>query len=295
MLNQSQLTVQVKNMVLGTIETDADEVLAFIEERVGDYAIDKYQGDSDAAKKDRAELNKADKRMQEAVQDLTNRWMEPLMATLEKLKTGRVLIKKASGEVDKLVKAKEEQEDNDKRNQIAAYWNTLQFDLVPLERVFRLQWLNKGAKLKEVYAEIDDIIKVIYDSIKSIESVGGEDIVVMKSEYLATMDLGAAIRRGETLRNDRARLAQEAARRPVREHTEAIATQQQEIDREAVKVQNDAPVVSIAAQALGIKEEADPLVTKTLEFTAPRSKLLGLMQYMNDNGILFRKIETVDA
>lgn len=293
MLNQTQLTVQVKNVVLGTIETDADDVLAFIEERIEDYAVDKYQGDSDAARKDRAELNKADKRMQETAKELTDRFMAPLQPTLDKLKRGRVLIRDASAKVDELVKAKEAEEDEKKRNQIIEYWNTRGFDLVPLERIFDSRWLNKGMSLsKEVYPAIDAKIKEILESIKTIEDAGEEDLVPTKSRYLETLDLGNALRYRKQLKDDRDRLAREAAARPEREHNEKIAEQQAEIDEESMEEQRVAPVASLASLALGgDAEPEDELAVLVMEFTAPKSELLGLKQYLTAHGILFRKIE----
>ena len=40
------------------IESNTEKLVAFIKERVKDYSPEKYAGDADAAKKDRAELNK---------------------------------------------------------------------------------------------------------------------------------------------------------------------------------------------------------------------------------------------
>ena len=114
----------------------------------------------------------------------------------------------------------------------------------------------------------------------------------MKSEYMRTLDLGGAIRRGKELKEDRERLARESAARPEREHSEKIAEQQAEIDHEAIDEQKNAPVASLAAQALGADPEpVDEIMTITLEFTAPKSKLLGLRQYMTDNGILFTRVK----
>jgi hypothetical protein len=293
-LTQTGLTVQVKRITLSEIETNVDEVLAYVEERVKDYDPAKYVGDADTAKKDRAELNKADKRMLEMAKELTDQIMAPLAPILEKLKRGRSLIKVASQAVDTLVKAKEAEEDEKKRNQITEYWNTRNFDLVPLERFFDPRWLNKGASLsKEVYPAIDAKIKEIYESIKTIEDVGGEDVEVMKSEYIRTLDLGAAIRRGKELKEDRERLAREKAARPEREVTEQVNAQTAELYHEEVAEQHAEPVRSLASAALGetIPDPATERVTYVMEFTGTRAALFALREYMNKNRITYKVIE----
>ena len=294
MLTQGQLTVTVEKMELGLIQTDAEKVLAYIEERVKDYALDKYKGDADAAKKDRAELNKADKRMQEMSKELSDQWNAPLQPTIDLLKRGRTLIKEASAAVDSLVKAKEAEEDEKKRNQITEYWNTRNFDLVPLERIFDPRWLNKGASLtKEVYPAIDAKINEIYESIKTVEDVGGEDVDVMKSEYFKTLDLGAAVRRGNELKADRERIEREKATRAQREQTAQLNEQNRELIKEEAETKKAEPVRSVAAAALGIAP-SDPgleIVTYVMEFTGTRNAMFQLREYMTKNGITYKKIE----
>jgi len=292
-LEQKSLAVVVKKQTIGEIETNVDEILAFIESRVKDYAIDKYSGDSDSAKKDRAELNKAEKRMAETGKELTDMMMLPLAPTLEKIKQGRTLIAQASKAVDALVKAKEAEEDEVKKSIITQYWTSKEFTLVPLDhpKIWDARWLNKGTTIKEVKADIDEKINRVYSSIKTLEAFG-QDVETLKAIFIETLDLGAALDQGARLQKNRERLAEEAAARPEREHTEAIRTQQVELAKEEVKLQNEAPVISLAAQAAGVVN--DPyaeILTYTMEFTGTRAAMFDLRQYMTDNGITYRKIE----
>lgn len=291
---QGQLAINIKRMVLGEIETNADEVIAFIDERAGDYTIDKFVGDTDAAKKARAELNKGDDAMKNMIADLTAQWMAPIQPTLDKLVAGRKKIKGLSASCDVLVKEKEAEDGKKKRDKIDEYWRTRNFDLVPLERFFDPRWLNKGMSLeKEVYPAIDAKIKEIYESIKTIEDVGGEDVEVMKSEYLRTLDLARAIRRGKELKDDRDRLAREKAARPEREVTEQVNAQTAELYHEEVAEQHAEPVRSLASAALGetIPDPATERVTYVMEFTGTRAALFALREYMNEKRIIYKVIE----
>ena len=290
----NQITVTVKKMVLGEIETNADEVIAFIDERAEDYSVDKFVGDADAAKKARAELNKGDTAMKDMIADLTAQWMAPIQPTIDKLVAGRKKIKGLSGSCDEIVKAKEAEEDEKKRNQITEYWNTRKFDLVPLERIFDPRWLNKGASLtKEVYPAIDAKINEVYESIKTIEDVGGEDVDVMKSEYFKTLDLGVAVRRGNELKADRERIEREKANRAQREQTAQLNEQNRELIKEEAETKKAEPVRSVAAAALGTVP-SDPrleIVTYVMEFTGTRNAMFQLREYMTKNGITYKKIE----
>jgi hypothetical protein len=115
----------------------------------------------------------------------------------------------------------------------------------------------------------------------------------MKSEYLRTLDLGAAVRRGNELKEDRARLAREKAARPAREENAALAAQSTELAKEATVEQQAAPVRNMAAAALG-EAAIDPAterVTYVMEFTGTRAALYALREYMTENRITFRVIE----
>lgn len=293
-LLQTELAINIKRIVLGEIETNADEVIAFIDERAGDYAIDKFVGDADAAKKARAELNKGDDGMKNMIADLTAQWMAPIQPTIDKLTAGRKKIKALSLSCDGLVKAKEAEDDEKKRNQITEYWHTRNFDLVPLERIFDPRWLNKGANLqKEVYPAIDAKINEIYESVKTIEDVGGDDVDVMKSEYFRTLDLGVAVRRGNELKADRERIEREKANRAKREQDAALNAQSTELAKEAIAEQNAEPVRSVAAAALGVApvDPAQEVVTYVMEFTGTKAAMLKLREFMTANRIVYKKIE----
>lgn len=291
---QGQLAINIKRMVLGEIETNADEVIAFIDERAGDYDVANFVGDADAAKKARAELNKGDDGMKNMIADLSAQWMAPIQPTIDKLNAGRKKIKALSVSCDGLVKAKEAEDDEKKRNQITEYWHTRNFDLVPLERIFDSRWLNKGANLqKEVYPAIDAKINEIYESIKTIEDVGGDDVDVMKSEFFRTLDLGAAVRRGNELKADRERIEREKASRAKREQDAALNAQASELATEAIAEQKAEPVRSIATAALGVApvDPSQETVTYVMEFTGTREAIYRLREFMTANKILFKKLE----
>ena len=159
---------------------------------------------------------------------------------------------------------------------------------MPLEKVFDQKWLNKTAKDKDIFSEIEKKVETIYRDIKTLEALPDAD--VLKQLYLDTLDLGSAIRKGEELKAYREKLAAEERERADREARNALQTQQVELAHEEIKSQKNAPIEALAAQVLGEKVDDDPMMEYTLRFKAKKSVLFALRQYMTDNGILYEKL-----
>lgn len=289
MIDTTDLTLVVKEQKLGELITNAKEIQAFVQNRLADYKPENYVGKVDDAKKDRAELNTASKALNSKRLELEKIFMKPFDEFKALIKETTNAIDSASKKLDEIVKGEEEREEAVKLAQITEYFNCQNFALVPLARIFDKKWLNKTAKNKDIFAELEKKIKTILEDIKTLETL--EDADVLKSLYLDTLDMGLAIRKSAELKAYREKLEVEAKERADREARKALQDQQVELAREEIKVQKDEPIASLAAQAIGVKEDDDPESTFTIRFTGKRSKLFALRQYMTDNGILYEKLE----
>lgn len=272
------------------LETNIGELELFVAEKLKEYTPGNYLGDSDAAKKDRATLNSSSKAISATRIEIVKRAMERFgISEMEtRCKKLEKDIATASAALDAIVKEKEEEEKRVKKAQIEEFWACQNFDLVPLEKVFDQKWLNKTAKNKDIFSEIEKKVESIYRDIKTLEALPDAD--VLKQLYLDTLDIGSAIRKGEELKAYREKLAAEERERADREACKALQTQQVELAHEEIKSQKNAPIEAIAAQALGEKVDDDPMMEYTLRFKAKKSVLFALRQYMTDNGILYDKI-----
>ncbi len=272
------------------LETNIGELELFVAEKLKEYTPGNYLGDSDAAKKDRATLNSSSKAISATRIEIVKRAMERFgISEMEtRCKKLEKNIATASAALDAIVKEKEEEEKRVKRSRIEEFWACQNFDLVPLEKVFDQKWLNKTAKDKDIFADIESKIETIYRDIKTLESMSDAD--VLKQLYLDTLDLGSAIRKGEELKAYREKLAIEERERADREARKALQTQQVELAHEEIKSQKNAPIEALAAQVLGEKVDDDPMMEYTLRFKAKKSVLFALRQYMTDNGILYEKL-----
>jgi hypothetical protein len=244
------------------------------------------------AKKDRANLNKAEKNIAEKFASLKSAYEKPLETVEMNIKEIRNAIKKASGQVDAKVKAYEETQKAEKREEIQAYFDTKKFDLVPLDRIFDDKWLNKGTKLKDIREQIDTAIDTIYRDIEVLERIP-EHGQIAKALYLETLDMGAALRRVDILKENAERLAREEAAREERKNLELVASNAAGERQEERAVAREERVRSLADEALDIEEPAVPVGPKIMEYTmrfrGTKEQLLELREYMTAQGIPYEK------
>jgi hypothetical protein len=277
----------------GKLVTNIDELEAFVAAKLVEYTPENYKGDADAAKKDRAVLNTSISVVSSCRKDIVKRAMERYgIADVDArgLKLEKD-IKKASDALDAIVKVREEEEKRVKRAQIEEFWKCQNFDLITLDKIFDQKWLNKTAKNKDIYEEIEKKIAGIYTDIKTLESLGidADSLSILKPFYLETLDIGRAVQQWNSIKENRARLEKEEAERKEREALKAKQEAQIELAHEEVKAQDSAPMANLAAQAMGVEVDDDPEETFTCTFTGKRSALFAMRQYMIDHGITYTK------
>ena len=278
----------------GKLVTNIDDLEKFVAEKLVEYTPENYKGDADAAKKDRATLNTSKKTVSAKRLEIIKRAFERFGIDSFESRCKKVEkdIDAAALALDAIVKTREEEEKAVKMAQIREFWAVQNFDLVPLEKVFDQRWLNKTVKNKEVFEEIEKKIAAIYAGIKTLETLGIDDeaLAILKPFYLESLDIGRAAEQWQKIKQNRERLAREEAERAAREEAKSKREAQEELGREEIAAQKNAPAANLAAQAAGETPDDDPVDTFTLKFAAPRSKLFALKQYMIDNGIKYEKM-----
>jgi len=258
------------------------------------YLDPAYAPLEDVAKKDRAVLNKAEKNIADQYATLKEAYEKPLQGIESNIKQIRNAIKEAAGNVDKAVKTYEELQKNKKKQEITDYFLTKKFELVPLERIFDQKWLNKTAKMKEVCEELDAKIQAIYRDIETLEKIP-EHGMAAKAFYLEKLDMGAALRQVEILKENAERLAREEIERNNRKTQEqcdknAAAERKQEHEQK-----KEAIVKNLIDDACGLKpgttaaQDAETIIEYTMTFKGTEKQLLKLREYMTANGIPYQK------
>ena len=230
----NQLTLSIKEKTLGSLVTNIKDVRAFVYERLKDYSAENYNGDAKKAKEDKAELNKVAEAFDERRRALKKEWDEPFSEFEQIITEISVKIKEVSGSLKQIVDEKETKEKEAKRVEIEKLWETKEFNLTTLSKIFNQKWLNKTYKINAISSDMDLIIKNINSDLEALDSFGN-DTSTLKEFYLTTLDLQKTLTRGAEMKANRERLAEEKARR------EEAARKCEEEKAKAIKVDEEEP------------------------------------------------------
>ena len=283
------LDLVVIEKTVGTLDTNIAELEKFVDERLKEYDPKNFEGDADLAKKKRAELNTAKQKLTRSRIDLIKELMKPYNDFEERCKALEKKVDTASGYLDEIVKAKEQEEKDNKRKTIELLWATKNFDLFPVDKIFNPKWLNKTFKESDIIAEMDAVIAKTYKDLKTIE--GFSDIAdVLKAHYLICLDIGDTLDYGEELKKQNEIAQKEKAEREQREHEEKIRQQTLETYAEEEEKEQNAPIADLATLALAQNgHEAPKEIRKEYVFTVKvfDSELIELKKTLNNLGIEF--------
>lgn len=274
------LDLVVYSHSVGELTTNAKAILETVKKQLAGYSIDNYSEDNIAdAKRDKAELNAAAKKLNDKRIELEREFMKPFNEFKDTIAETCTLIKTASGQIDGLVKAVEDREKAAKKQLVTESWNMLGFFLVPLEKVWNPVWLNKGAKVKDIVDEMKAIIDKINQDILVLDRINEPEA---KAHYLNTLSLDAALAEVDRIMENRQRIAAaEQARKEAAEARLKLSEAQKEIVIEPVKVEP-------------VKIEASPtepeLLERTFRVRCTMDQLVELGNFMNRSKILFQKL-----
>ena len=275
----------VTNIVVGKLTSNAKEFSAALEKELQNYTVERYLDNPDAAKTDKAYLNKLKDDVAEKRKKATTTWNKPLDEFISVMKDLEKKIDCASNELKTITDKAVQQEKDEKKAKIVEFWNTLNFTIVPLERVFNPKWLNKTEKMQNIIDECKAIVDKINTEMATLKSMPDEDSETLLSFYLDTLDLNATLQKGNQLKENRAKIKAEEERK---------AAENKLVEMGATLISKEPE-----SKELGYSEvekytdmnlTIEPVATFRLEVTAPASKLKALRQYIDSNGITYRKL-----
>ena len=274
----------VTDIVVGKLTSNAKEFSAAIDKELQNYTVERYLDNPDAAKTDKAYLNKLKEEVAEKRKTATATWNKPLDEFISVMKDLEKKIDCASNELKTITDKAVQQEKDEKKAKIVEFWNTLNFTIVPLERVFNQKWLNKTEKMQNIMDECRAIVEKINTEMATLKSMQDEDSEVLQSFYLETLNLNATLQKGNQLKENRAKIKAEEEKKVAVEKlpfgNPVIPTSEKH------KELSDSDIESVAKKNLTI----EPTVTFRLEVTASASKLVALRKYIDANGIKYKKI-----
>lgn len=292
MLTSNELELST-SLTLGTLKSNAETIRDLVAQKLADYTPENYEGRADDAKADRAVLNKAEQALNAKRLELERSYMAPFDEFKKTITETCKMLKNASAALDEIVKGEESREKEAKRQEIQKLWDDTGFDLFPLEKVFDTKWLNKTTKIKDITAAISTIQQKTFDELKVLENFPAEDVALLKTVYLDTLNITEAMKRADQLKANRDRLAKEKAERELRE--QRLATDAQRKDELTEQKQEDGRVEAsnLADVALGldIKEvKGEKRESIALLFTGTFEQLMKVRRFLTEEGLTYKKL-----
>ena len=271
----------VTDIVVGKLTSNAKEFSAALEKELKNYTVERYLDNPDAAKTDKAYLNNLKEDVADKRKKAMATWNKPLDEFISVMKDLEKKINNASNELKTITDKAIQKEKDEKRTKITEYWNTLNFTIIPLDRVFNSRWLNKTERLPSIMEEIKAIVEKINTEMATLKSMQDEDSETLLSFYLDTLDLNATLQKGNQLKENRARIKAEEERK---------AAEKNERGKYDGYVVMDEYNFKTDGTEKNVIQPKEPTATFRLEVTAPASKLMALRKFIDANGITYKKI-----
>lgn len=280
-MKENEFELIIKEKSLGVLTTNAQSIKEKIESLLPTYDAKNYSADNiEKAKEDKALLNKTSKALNDKRIEIEKEFMQPFSEFKNIIADTCNLIKDASLKIDEIVKAKEQEEKDNKKTDIQKYFDeqigSLK-DLINLDKIFNERWLNKTYNIEDIYKEITDSIKTINECLKTIESLTSKYEVELKNYYIKTLDLGLTIKYDHELKENEEKLASQSR----------IA----EID----KVKQEEKKLEESSKVVAEDKVFDPVETYILKITGKRSQMMALREFLKNNNMDFKRVENKES
>lgn len=273
MVSEIKTVELVTEIAVGKLTSNAKEYKAAIEKELETFSIERYLNNPDAAKSDKAYLNKLKDEVAEKRKTATKLWNSPLAEFENEMKTLEKTINEASNQLKQIVDEAAQKEKDSKYEQIKTIWESFEFKIISLDKIFDQKWLNKTCKLTEITTTLENIVAKIKSELQTLESMGDEDKEVLQSFYLDCLDLNATLQKGNQLKANRAVL--KAAEEQKKETVEPVRTE---------------PIKTEQVTKTNIPQNSQQIEEYTLKIKGPREKMIALRQYIINSGLEYVKL-----
>jgi len=287
-IQEKDLELVISEKTLGSLTTNALSIKELITQALPQYDIVNYNESNIAdAKKDKAMLNNTAKALNAKRLEIEKEFIKPFSEFKEVVNETIKLISDCSSKIDVVVKQSEQKFKEDKRTEIENIWLAKDFILVPISKIFDDKWLNKTSKIKDIHSEIDSKISKIKDDIVTLEAIG-EDVDLLKSLYLDTLNINSTIQYANTLKANREKALIEANERAKQEAENKVHI---EADSKPQTPEINPFIKKDYKEAIQNHQTESEILTRAMKVWGTREQIIALGNFMNENGIRFEKIE----
>ena len=176
----------------GEISLNYDELRTLLIKEMEKYDYEVTEDLIKEAKEDKAKINKFAAALDNRRKEIKKEYCIPLVKFEEQMKDLYAIAKDGYTKINNQLNAFEEARKEEKAMEIAQYWQSKNFTLVPLEAVYDAKWLNKTCNgWKE---QIDMKIDQINQDLNIINSFGvnDEEKEEIKGYYLDCLNIAQA-------------------------------------------------------------------------------------------------------
>lgn len=261
---------------LAPIQFNYEDIKKWVTEKAKEYKSLVYTEETiTSAKTDRATLNKVAKAINDEKIRIKKEVLKPFEDFENKCKELQNIITDASSSIDAQVKAFEEKEQNEKKEQIKAIFDEYigDFkDLIDFENIFNPRWLNKTYTMKKIEDEINHLLNKTKDDLNVIENTIEDETLLpqIKIYYFKNINdpaiLGNSLQEYQKLIEGRKKLESLKSTQNVTKSEQNITENTQDMAKNENLLQIDFRVI------------------------ATREQFEKLRNFLNENKINFRRI-----
>lgn len=227
-------------------------------------------------KADRATLNKLRDAIETRRKEIKKQCLAPYEAFETKVKELIALIDSPIAAIDTQVKGFEEAKRDEKRNKIYNIYGRVVpaeiAEIIPMTRIYEKRWANVSTSLDSVEQEILAYVNKVQADLMALEAVEPEYRTAVRTKYVETLDLGAALRHKETLK---------ATAEKFKEPTPAVNPPEEVSPAEAVQTAQGEPQEA---------EHLEKVYCLRLEMQVTKSQANALKRFLIENNISHTKI-----
>lgn len=277
-LNEQDLALDVRELTLGTLTTNALQLRDHVAATLERYTPENYSVENvDQAKADRAILNKAAKELNDKRIQIEREWSAPFQEFKGIIGETVRMITEGSTKIDAVVKGVESKAKAEKRAAIEELWASKNITLIPLSAVWDERWLNKSKRLPAIEKEMGQRLLKIEADLEALGVVPEQDREVVRAYYLNNLDITRALAYSTELQDSRKRLQDSEARKKA------------ESEAQAMRQEYVAPTAAQAPTAEAPEVVVPEILERTMVVRGTREQLVDLAEYMKASGIWFRK------
>ena len=266
-----------------------EELKTELQAKAKEYEIMTYTEEQlTEAKKDRANLNKLKKALNDERIRREKEYMQPFNEFKSKINEIIAIIDKPVAMIDAQVKNYEEKKKEEKQEAINALFNAKEFpEWITVGQIQDKSWLNATTSMKQIDDNMTGWKNRIETEQKTIESLPEFAFEAMEI-YKTTLDMAKAIAEGQRLADiQRRKKEAEAAAEKMRAEAEARRKEE-----EARKAAEQAGADMAEGYAAGVKEQPYGMAGAWIKFeaylTIPQAQ--ALREFFIKNGIEFRAV-----